>query len=119
MRIHRPHMLRRLTTLMLVAVVAAGCSSTSSTDAAVFDQVRDLGQDLNRAVSATQDAVTGYAQPQFAARAIDRASSATRPPDSFWKRPCGAPSVTSREEARTRGFASPAFADFALIQNVC
>ena len=71
-------MLRKLTTLVLVAGVAAGCSSTTSTDASVFDQVRDLGQDLNRAVSATQDAVTGYAEPQFAARAIDRASSTSR-----------------------------------------
>ena len=78
MHINRPHMLRKLMTLVLVALVAAGCSSTTSGDASVFDQVRDLGQDLNRAVSATQDAVTGYAEPQFAARAIDRASSASR-----------------------------------------
>lgn len=71
-------MLSKLTTLVLIVVVTAGCSSTTSTDASVFDQVRDLGQDLNRAVSATQDAVTGYAEPQFAARAIDRASSTSR-----------------------------------------
>jgi hypothetical protein len=78
MHINHPHMLRTLTTLALVAVMAAGCSTTSASDASVFDQVRDLGQDLNRAVSATQDAATGYAEPQFAARAIDRASNASR-----------------------------------------
>ena len=71
-------MLSKLTTLVLVALVATGCSSTASTDVSVFDQVRDLGQDLTRAVAATQDAVTGYAEPQFAARAIDRASSTSR-----------------------------------------
>ena len=78
MRINRSHMLSKLTTLVLAALVATGCSSTASTDASVFDQVRDLGQDLTRAVAATQDAVTGYAEPQFAARAIDRASSTSR-----------------------------------------
>lgn len=78
MRTNRLHVLSKLMTLALVAVVAAACSSTSSADASVFDQARDLGQDLNRAVSATQDAVTGYAEPQFAARAIDRAATTSR-----------------------------------------
>jgi hypothetical protein len=71
-------MLSKLPMLALIALVVAGCSSTTSADAAVFDQARDLGQDLNQAVAATQDAVTGYAEPQFAGRAIDRASSASR-----------------------------------------
>ncbi len=78
MRTNRPHMLIRVPMLALAALVVAGCSSTTSADAAVFDQARDLGQDLSRAVSATHDAVTGYAEPQFAARAIDQASSASR-----------------------------------------
>jgi hypothetical protein len=71
-------MLSKFTTFALLAVLAAGCSTTSSSDSAVFDQVRDLGQDLNRAVSATLDAETGFAEPQFAARAVDRASTTSR-----------------------------------------
>lgn len=78
MRINQSQTLSKLTLLALVAVMAAGCAAAGSSDAEVFDQVRDLGQDLHRAVAATQDVVTGYAEPQFAGEAIDRASTASR-----------------------------------------
>lgn len=74
----KPQFVKQLSGLALVAIMAAGCSSAPSADASVFDQVRDLGQELNRAVSATQDAATGFAEPQFATRAIDRASTSSR-----------------------------------------
>lgn len=74
----KPQIVKQLSGFALVAIMATGCSSAPSADASAFDQVRDLGQDLNRAVSATQDAATGYAEPQFATRAIDRASTSSR-----------------------------------------
>ena len=68
----------RMFTLALVVLTATGCSAPASGGATVYDQARDLGQDVSQAVAATQSAVTGSGRSEFAAEAIERAASASR-----------------------------------------
>lgn len=78
MHTNRSQIAKQAMALALVAVFAAGCASTPSADASIFDEALDLGQDLNLAVSATKEVVSGGAEPASAARAIDQASAASR-----------------------------------------
>ena len=78
MRMSRASIVTLFLALAFVVVLAARFSATSSSDAVVYDQARDLQQAVSQAVAATNDVVIGAAQPQFAASAIDQASSASR-----------------------------------------
>ena len=72
--------LSRLSALVLIALLVVGCSvdDPATSQDKVYDQARDLGQSLSEASAATQDANTGFADPGFAARAIERAASESR-----------------------------------------
>ncbi len=80
MSLTRPRRLPRFSALALIAVLVVGCSGNDPAAARdkVYDQARDLGQALSEATAATQDANTGFADPAFASRAIERAATESR-----------------------------------------
>lgn len=78
MRMSRASIVAQCLALAFVVLLVVRFSASSSTDAVVFDQARDLQQAVSQAVATTNDVVRGIAQPQSAANAIDRASSASQ-----------------------------------------